>query len=167
MLIDSQELRVDVGPFNMEKIDFVSMKAGRLALLGRELETPPTPYGGTIADLLLSSPSTAIMHFGLLRRPLVRGCMLAANYHRGHSEGDHLIVIQDPYKQEAGQLYLKWGPGSDQIIRRRQLFADKVYPFEEFPTNPDKIHDYYVHTGDTSEALDSFLEKGYTLDPSV
>ena len=138
----------EYGPFRMERDEFESLetKSADLQTLDR-----------SIADLLLESPSTAIMHFRDTDDdfPIIRGTMLAVNYHQGHSEGDHLIVLQQPENPEKGQLEINWHPEADKIIRVRHLtsyalrnaFPDaisKPYPFETSPTNPLKIKNYYI-----------------------
>jgi hypothetical protein len=117
-----------------------------------------------IADLLLHSVSTAVMHF---ERPAEkqrnRSSMIAVNYTRGHSEGEGLIVLQDASKPDEGQLEVKVDSGDMTVYRRALGFGNKPYPFEKSPTNPLKIRSYYVHLGEPDEAITSFKARGYEV----
>jgi len=69
--------------------------------------------GLAIAELLLTTPSTAIMHFPKPdKSEISQPIMLAANYHGAHSEGWHRIIVQNPKDREAGQWELWTPPGA-------------------------------------------------------
>lgn len=151
---------------------YEALAAGEAEPLGRENDPIQPEFSSkSIGELLLSNISTAIMHFeppvqgtNPLVGPMSRGVMMAANYHWGHSEGLHKIVVQDPSNQERGGWMLWIPPGSgNTTFYRRCLVEDRPYPFENVPTNPEKIREYYVHSGPADEAITSFKELGFTF----
>jgi len=167
MLFEARRLDGDyIDAYRISPEGFQAALIGNIALLGQKYEGSKTleAYDGSIADLLLSSPSTAVMHFEKPEDDAWRGwsIMMAVNYHDGHSEGHHKIVVQDPSKIEDGQWEL-WIPpeSNNRKFYRRKLYDDKPYPFEKSPANPGKIRDFYVHFGDSGSALDDFKDAGF------
>lgn len=150
---------------------FTALKAGNVVLLGSETSPyKPELYSGNIAELLLQSPSTAVMHFS---EPAegddARGIMMAVNYHDGHSEGHHKIVVQDPSHPENGQweLWVPPGSGNRTFFKRANLFSGEPHEFESMPTNPSKIANFYMHTGSPDEAINDFLAAGFTFNEEL
>ena len=173
-----------LGPFRYTKHGYNSL-ASADGVIPEELVTYGNPVLDTrsIARILLDEPRTAIMYLpdpNAIPRPdylpdhaeqRFEPVMAAVNYHHGHSEGHHKIVIQDVRRPEEGQ-HLLWVPPSEDgaspantTAYRRLLGAgsDEPYPFEETPTNSDKIGKYYIFTGDPAEVRHSFEDLGVTF----
>jgi hypothetical protein len=172
MLINKHELNPYKVSYEMEPDTYAAVAAGELALLGaNHLGRSPEALSESVAEVLLSTPSSVIMHFG---EPVDTGnskvgfrsqyLMMAANYHRGHSEGLHKIIVQNPDKPEEGQWILWTPPGSNnKTFYRRASLANTPYGFEERATNSGKINEFFVHTGAADEAIGSFEDLGYTF----
>ena len=154
-----------VNLFDVSREGFAAIQAGNLALLGvqrGEQTVSPELYDGSIAELLLSSPSTAIMHVEEPQEEWARGVMIAANYHHGHSEGFHKVIVQDPAHPEMGQWELFVPPGSDnRTFYKRTSYRGSLYPFEKVPTNPGKIDNFFVHIGKADAAIRDFENAGF------
>jgi hypothetical protein len=122
----------------------------------------------SIAELLLQSPSTAIMHYDKPLEEASEAAMLAINYHGASSEGFHKIVVQNPAQPEVGQWELWIPPGSDnKTFYRRSIWSGEPYPYEQEPTNPEKVTNYYMHAGLSDEAIESFRALGFTFTNDV
>lgn len=152
-----------ISPFRMGRESFDALRLGNLTLLANSSDRLPEAYEGTVADLLLATPSTAIMHFEEPQSDLpARGVMLAVNYHLGHSEGQHKIVVQNPAERAEGQAELWVPPGSgNKLFYQRMSDPRSPYQFEPKPTNPDKIKNYYVHIGEPNAASVDFKAAGF------
>ncbi len=161
-------------PFEASQEGYTALSSGKVALLGYD-HSPSRPdlISRSIAEVLLQTQSSAIMHFeppvpsgNPLTEPSSKGLMLAANYHNGHSEGKYKIVLQDPSNPEVGQWLLWAPPDSDNktFYKRASFYGSgNGYGFENSPTNPEKIHNYFMHSGTTDEAIQSFRELGFTF----
>lgn len=165
MIIKDEGLNPDLmGAFKASHEGYRTLCAGNIALLGASSRnTIPRIFEGSVADLLLASPSTAIMHHEEPKEDgMSWGTMLAVNYHNGHSEGHHKIVVQDPSRVAEGQWELWIPPGSlNRTFYRRVLLRGTPYRFEKSPTNPGKIRHYYVHVGDSADAISDFQSAGF------
>lgn len=167
MLIESRGINHSVVNMNTyTREGYTALVAGNVASLGyKDYVKKPEAYVGSIADLLLAQPSTAVMHLSELPNEYgyLSPVMMAVNYHMGHSEGQHQIVVQNPADENAGQ-YVLWIPPESKnkvFYRRGVLLGEIPHPFETFPTNPLKIRNYFFHVGEPDEALRSFKELGF------
>lgn len=168
MLLNARSLHGEtINQFDLYPEAWRAFTVGNLALLGEGCREPEQ-FEGSIADLLLQSPSTAIMHFEAPaencdeNEPMFSN-MIAVNYHDGHSEGYHKIVVQDPLQQEIGQHELWIPPGLNNRIFRPRLYLGSATAFEKYPANPDKIKKYYIHFGPSDEAYTSFEQAGFII----
>lgn len=154
-----------IDPFRVTQEGYHALATGEIALLGYpDYDLEPHASALTIAEILLQNPSTAIMHFeNPGDREEINGVMIGVNYHSGHSEGWHKIIVQDPTSPAAGQWMLWAPPGADnRTFYRRALSLDgQPYRFEETPTNPEKIGNYVLHAGPSDEAVTSFEGLGF------
>jgi hypothetical protein len=132
----------------------------------------PIP-NANIANLLINNESTAVYalsgRLGRTTNQLIfeQGAMMAVNYHNGHSEGHHRIVIQNPRNKKAGQEILWCPPESNntEFMHRKQLLSDKPYEFEESPCNSLKIRNHWLYTGSPADARAHFTARGFTFSP--
>ena len=144
---------------------YAALIAGDFSLIGfKDFVKKPETYVGSIADLLLAQPSTAIMHLTKLTTEYgLSTVMMAVNYHMGHSEGQHQIVVQNPADESVGQYVLWIPPESENKVfyKRGVLWGEIPHLFETLPTNPLKIRNYFFHVGEPDEAIRSFKDLGF------
>ena len=130
-------------------------------------------YNGPLSDLLLNNKSTAVYHLsasniGLLGEDLkfVEPMLLGVNYHEGHSEGKHKIVVQN-IPQRKGPWVLHRPPGSEE---KTFFLQDMVFPrmmpptFNQFVDAPLKINKYFLHRGNPLEIFESFKDAGFSFE---
>lgn len=173
MMIDSRDAApVVVNLSEATREGYAALKAGNIALLGRERRPgrqTPELITASIADILLTQESTAIMHFeDPGDEDYARSTMMAVNYHNGHSEGDNLVVVQHPQQPEAGQWMLYNypddydGPGAEnRVLYKRPTFLGDPHDFQPMPSNPEKIRNYLLHAGEADKAIVAFEALGY------
>lgn len=162
--------KFDIGPFIATQEFIEALAAGDLDSLIESPEDGRKQLTGlTAARVLLDNTSTAIMHFPLEPvDPVRRSVLVGVNYDNGHSEGDNTIVVQDPINLGAGQWMMRTDRDDKTFYRRMSLFGGGKYPAERSPTNPEKIQNYWMHSGDPREIRASFEDLGYifTNDPA-
>lgn len=130
--------------------------------------------GRSLSDLLLENFSTAIFHvcpnrlsyLGGSKNPIktfMQPLLLGVNYHKGHSEGDYKIVVQNLHEKK-GPWVLFIPPNSNEDIFYLQ---DMVFPrivkpkFEENVANPLKINTFYVFRGNPLRIFEDFKIRGF------
>lgn len=156
-----------IDPFRTTQEGYHALASEEVALLGYpDSGSEPQAYALSIAEILLKNPSTAIMHFeDPAGAEEVNGTMIGVNYHDGHSEGWHKIILQDLSQPEAGQWMLWTPPGAhNKTFYRRALpfsLDGQPFEFESIPTNPEKIGRYVLHAGPSNEGINSFKELGF------
>lgn len=136
----------------------------------------PTMHHDNFVDLLLDGESIAVYHLDPdnvrylgnpqtdpYATPYVQPLLLCANYHNGHSEGDHKIIIQNiPDKKGPWVLYRPPGSHNSTFHFHDVVFPDQLEPkFEEEVANPLKILYRYLHKGDPLEIFEQFREAGF------
>lgn len=130
---------------------------------------------GTLADLLLDNDQTAVFHVDANRTQTLgspedppaitymKPLLLGVNYHMGHSEGNHKIVVQN-VPERKGPYVLFHPPGSRE---RKFYLQDVAFPrsckpkFEEDVANPLKIRRFYLFRGDPLQIFRDFKRAGY------
>ena len=96
---------------------------------------------------------------------LLRPVLLGVNYHLGHSEGYHKIIVQDVVRG-IGPWVLFHPPGSNQKVFYLQ---DMVFPFaqkprfEESVANSLKIQHHLFFRGDPMRIFMDFEKAGYVF----
>lgn len=127
------------------------------------------PAEGTLAEILLQNEATAIYHLnpqnlGRLRgKNFVKPLLLGANYHNGHSEGDHKIIVQDVVSRRGPWVLFK-PPGSEEktFYLQHMVFPSSNEPrFEEEVANPLKIKRRFLHHGNPDAIFNAFRELGF------
>lgn len=127
-----------------------------------------------LSDLLLENFSTAIFHvcpkrldyLGDSKNPIktfMQPLLLGVNYHKGHSEGDYKIVVQN-LREKKGPWVLFRPPNlnEDTFYLQDMVFPRIVKPkFEENVCNPLKINNFYVFRGDPLRIFEDFKRRGF------
>jgi hypothetical protein len=128
-------------------------------------------YDGSLADLLLGNESTVVYHLNksitnqFRGQKEIRPILLGANCHRGHSEGNYKIIVQN-IPERKGPWVLHRPPGSEEktFFLQDMVFPGMIKPkFEENQAAPAKVRKYYLHKGDPLEIFDSFKKSGFSF----
>ncbi|MCJ7816369.1 MAG: hypothetical protein MUP55_00800 [Candidatus Aenigmarchaeota archaeon] len=126
-------------------------------------------YQGSIAELLLNNESTAIYHlnpentFCLGDSVYIRPVLLGVNYHNGHSEGQHKIIVQNiPEKKGPWVIFRPLGSEERKFYLQNMIFPRTFPPeFQEESDAPAKILKRYLHKGNPLEIFSDFEKAGF------
>ncbi|MBS3116538.1 hypothetical protein J4421_02980 [Candidatus Woesearchaeota archaeon] len=125
-------------------------------------------FSGTIARLLLDNESTALYHLDpAIVTPwddtYIQPLLLGVNYHHGHSEGRHKIVVQNvPERKGPWILFKPPGSTEDTFYLQDLTCPGVIEPrFEEEVANIGKIQQSYLHIGDPLAIFEQFKVEGF------
>ncbi|MCX6814268.1 MAG: hypothetical protein NTY20_01265 [Candidatus Aenigmarchaeota archaeon] len=125
-------------------------------------------YPGTAAELLLNNESTAIYHLDpgntfCLRAVYIRPIILGVNYHHGHSEGDHKIIVQNIPERKGPWVMFRLPGSKERTFYLQDMVFPRMFPptFDEELKAPGKIKERYLHKGDPLEIFSDFKKLGF------
>jgi len=129
------------------------------------------PEERTLAEVLLQDESAAVYHLDLenLGRlgdaVFVQPLLLGANYHKGHSEGKHKIIVQDvSARRGPWVLFRPSGSGEKTFYLQDMVSPGLAEPqFAGDVANPSKIRRRFLHLGDPQLIFRSFRDQGFTF----